>query len=299
VWFVTGNTVTESIVFAGIDPTQSRAFPLPAHYSFGSSMGIAVASDGSVWAGIDLALLHLNPTTGLITTYRVPITSNGFRVITAIAVSGTDTVALAIDDDDDVVLFRAGRFVTWSLPVNTQPEDVAYLNDGTLGVSLSDLNTHTYDRVVTYTPTGVRRESAPVDVYHLASNGTEFVSVDDQIVTFNARAQLTATLPFVPTLKPKVLIISPLAVLPNGKLLLRSGDGVLVASLTTGATYVVQLPRVACPTAISSSAGGTSSPAGSLCEEYPDVVTSDGAGDLWMLLANETQIDVVPGFGAS
>jgi hypothetical protein len=299
VWFVTGNEVTESIDFVGVDPDQSRVFPLPTHYSIGSSVGIAVASDGTVWAGIDLVLIHLNPTTGAMTTYPVPTPSNGFRAITAIAVTGSDTVALAIYDTDQVVVFRDGRFVDWSLPTNTEPWDVAYLKDGTLGVSLSDLNTHTYDRVVTYTPSGARSESQLVDVYHLASTGTQFVSVENQIVVFNASAQLTATLQFVPTLKPKVLIISPISVLPNGDLLLRSGDGVLVSSLTTGATVVLQLPRAACPNPISFSVPPPSHPAGYLCEQIPNLVASDGEGDLWMLLGTPLQVDVVEGFGTS
>ena len=296
VWFVTGNEVTESIDFVSIDPNQSRVFPLHAHYSFGVHLGIGVASDGTVWVGINLMLIHLNPTTGAMTTYRVPMPNNGFRVITAIAITGPNTVALAIDDTDEVVLFRGGRFVDWSLPANTEPLDVAYLKNGTLGVSLLDFDTHTYDRIVTYTPNGARSEGPLVDVYHLASTGTQFVSVENQIVLFNARAQLTATLQFVPTLKPKVLIISPLGILPNGDLLLQSGDGVLVASLTTGVTAVLQVPRAACPNPLSSSVPPASHPAGSLCEQIPSLVTSDGAGDLWMVLGDELQIDVVEGF---
>jgi hypothetical protein len=299
VWFVTGNQVTESIDFVGIDPDQSRVFPLPTHYSFGVDVGIAVASDGTVWAGLGLALIHLNPTTGAITTYQVPIVKNGFRVITALAVTGTDTVALAIYDADQVVVFRDGRFSDWPLPLNTQPLDVAYLTDGTLGVSLSDLNTHTYDRVVTYTPAGARSESQLVDVYHLVSTGTQFVSVENQIVVFNARAQLIRTLQIVPALKPNALIMNSLGVLPDGDLLVRSGDGILVSSLTTGATIVLQLPRAACPNPISYSVPLPTHPAGYLCEQTPDVLATDGSGDLWMTLGNETHIDVVEGVGTN
>lgn len=310
VWFVTGNMATASIVFVGVNPSRSRVFSLHAHYSLGSAGGIAVASDGTVWAGIKMVLIHLNPTTGAVTTYRVPTPGDssaaeaynpawikGTHFINAVAVTGPDTVALAIQDADQVVVFRGGRFVGWSLPVNTVPEDVAYLNDGTLGVSLSDFNTHHYDRVVTYTRSGARSESPLVDVFKLASTGTRFVSVDKQMDIFNADARLTATVPFVPAINPTLVITGGLGILPNGDLMVRSGDGILVASLSTGATVTLQLPRAACPNSISFSVPPPPHPAGYLCEQTPYLVASDGAGDLWMTLGNETQIDVVEGVG--
>jgi len=108
---------------------------------------------------VNMVLIHLNPTTGAVTRYRVPTPSDsaaaeaynppfvkGTHYISAVAVTGSNTVALAIADSDQVVVFHSGRFADWSLPTNTVPEDVAYLGDGTLGVALGDFNTHYRDR---------------------------------------------------------------------------------------------------------------------------------------------------------
>jgi hypothetical protein len=310
VWFVTGTITTESIVFVSVDPNQDRAFPLHAHYSYGIAGGIAVAGDGTVWVGIRMALIHLDPTTGAMTTYPVPTPGDsaaaeaynpswikGTHFINAVAVTGTDTVALAIQDADQVVLFRGGRFVDWSLPVTTVPKDVAYLNDGTLGVSLSDFKTHQFDRLVTYTPSGARSESQLVDVGNLISTGTQFVSSEplaDQVTVFNAHAQLTATVRFVPAITPNS---SGLGILPDGELVAGGGDGVLIANLPSGATVDLRFPGVACPNPISFSVP-PSYPPGHLCEQTPLVVATDGAGDVWMVLSNHPQkVDVLEGVG--
>lgn len=315
VWFVTGTDAATSIVFVSVNPSQDRVFSLHTYYPLGIDGGIAVASDGTVWAGINMVLIHLNPTTGAVTKYRVPTPGDsaaaeaynppsvkGTHSITAVAVAGTDTVALAILDADQVVVFHAGRFVDWSLPLNTVPQDVAYLKDGTLGVSLSDYNTHYFDRVVTFAPSGQRSESPSVEVMNLVSTGTQFVSVANQMVVFNTHAQLTATVPFVPAIKPNPIEISALGILPNGDLMMEGWDGVLLANLSSGTTVDLRLPRVACPNQSSISyppgfATFTPYPAGYLCTQKPQLVASDGAGDVWMILGNPYEIDVLEGAG--
>ncbi len=316
VWFVTGSDGAASIVFVSVNRSQDRVFSLHAYYPLGVDGGIAVASDGTVWAGINMVLIHLNPTTGAVTNYRVPTPGDsaaaeaynppfakGTHSITAVAVTGTDTVALAILDADQVVVFHAGRFVDRSLPTNTVPEDVAYLADGTLGVSLTDYNTHHRDRVVTFTPSGARSESQLVDVWNLVSTGTQFVSVANQMVVFNAHAQVTAAVPFVPAIKPSPIEISALGILPNGDLMMEGWDGVLVASVSSGATVDLRFPRVACsgPSSISIPPGFTAAPTSNpaeLCAQKPNLVASDGAGDIWMVLGDPSEIDVVEGVGA-
>jgi hypothetical protein len=316
VWFVTGTDAATSIVFVSVNPSQDRVFLLHTYYPLGVDGGIAVASDGTVWAGINMVLIHLNPTTGAVKKYPVPTPGDssaaeaynppfvkGTHSITAVAVTGTDTVALAILDSDQVVVFHAGRFVDWSLPLNTVPQDVAYLEDGTLGVSLSDYNTHHFDRVVTFTPSGKRSESPSAEVMNLVSTGTHFVSVANQMVVFNAHAQLTAMVPFVPAIKPSPISISALGILPNGELMMEGWDGVLVASLSSGTTVDLRFPRVACsgPSSISYPPGvspPTPYPVGYLCAQKPQLVASDGAGDVWMTLSNPSEIDVVEGVGA-
>jgi hypothetical protein len=315
VWFVTGTDAVTSIVFVSVDPSQDRVFSVHAYYPLGVEGGIAVASDGTVWAGVNMVLIHLNPTTGAVTTYRVPTPGDsaaaeaynppfakGRHDISGLAVTGTDTVALAIADADQVVVFHNGRFIDWSLPKNTVPADVAYLHDGTLGVTLDDFNTHHRDRVVTFAPNGARSESQLTDVWNLVSTGTEFVTVTNQMIVFDARAQVTATVPFVPAIKPSPIDISALGILPNGDLMMEGWDGVLVTSLSSGTTVDLRFPSVACsePPSIGIPPGFTPLPssAGRLCAQKPQLVASDGAGDVWMVLTNQSEIAVLEGVGA-
>ena len=205
-------------------------------------------------------------------------------------------MALAIDDTDEVVLFRGGRFVDWWLPANAEPLDVAYLKNGTLGVSLLDFDTHTYDRIVTYTPNGARSEGPLVDVYHLASTGTQFVSVENQIVLFQcscaAHGDVCSRSNFQAQSAHHQSARNP----PQRRPPFAERGWPASQSLTTGVTAVLQVPRAACPNPLSSSVPPASHPAGSLCEQIPSLVTSDGAGDLWMVLGDKSQIDVVEGF---
>jgi len=316
VWFITGTDTGTSLVFVSVVPSEDHVYSVHAYYPLGAAGGIAVASDGTVWAGVNMVLIHLDPTTGAVTTYRVPTPGDsraaeaynppsikGTHFINALAVTGTDTVALAIEDADQVVVFHNGRFADWSVPANTVPEDVAYLEDGTLGVSLGDYNTHYRDIVAAFTPAGARSVSPLIDVWNLVSTGTQFVTVTNQMLVFDARAHVTATVPFVPTINPRPIDISELGILPNGDLMMEGWDGVLVANLTSGATVDMRFPRVTCPDQSSISipvgvSAPTPYPAGYLCTRAPQLVAADGAGDVWMTLGNQSEIDVLDRVGA-
>jgi hypothetical protein len=317
VWFITGTDSGTSIVYVSVNPSQDRRYSLHAYYPLGVAGGIAVASDGTVWAGLNMVLIHLNPTNGVVTTFRIPTPGDsaaaeaynpasvkGTHFVTAVAVTGTDTVALAIEDADQVVVFHAGRFADWSLPRNTVPEDVAYLDDGTLGVTLADFNTHHRDRLVTFTAGGTGSESPLVDVWNVVSTGTRFVTVTGQMLIFNARAQLTATVPFVPAIRPSPIDISALGILPDGTLMMAGWDGVIVANVSGGMTIDLRFPRVTCPdlSSISPPVGAptmTPYPAGYRCTQAPELVASDGAGDVWMTLGNPSEIDLLERVGAT
>jgi hypothetical protein len=314
VWFVTGTDAGTAIVHVSVIPSHSHVYSLHAYYPLGASGGIAVASDGTVWAGVNMMLIHLTPRSGAVTTYRMPMPgdkdaaevnnppSMDPHFVNAVAVNGTDTVALAIWDADQVVVFHHGRFTDWSLPANTVPGDVAYLDDGTLGVALLDYTTHYEDTVVTFTPTGTRSESPRIDVTSLVSTGRHFVTTTNQIIAFDARAQITATVPFVPAIKPYPLAGSGLGILPNGDLIVEGWHGVLVANLSSGVTTDMRFPRGTCPDlrGISIPPGTrppTPYPAGYLCDQAPQLMATDGAGDVGLTLGNQSEIDVLEGVG--
>jgi len=135
------------------------------------------------------------------------------------------------------------------------------------------------------------------------STGTHFVTVANRMLVFNAHAQLTATVAFVPAVKPNLINNSGLGILPDGDLIVGSGNGLLRASLSNGTTVNLLFPLVSCPDRSSISIpvlpSGTPTltpfPAGSRCAQAPQLVASDGAGDVWLFLGDQTEIDVVEG----
>jgi hypothetical protein len=138
------------------------------------------------------------------------------------------------------------------------------------------------------------------------STGTQFVTVANRVLAFNARAQLTSTVPFGPTIKASSISGDALGILPNGTLITASGDGVLVANLSGGTAVDMRFPRVTCPNRADESIPPlppgvptfTPYPAGYLCAQAPLLLASDGAGDVWMTLGNSSEIDVLEGVGA-
>jgi hypothetical protein len=74
--------------------------------------------------------------------------------------------------------------------------------------------------------------------------------------------------------------------------------GVLVANPSTGATLDMRFSRGPCPdlNGISIPSGErppTPYPAGYLCAQAPQLMATDGAGDVWLTLGNQSEIDVL------
>jgi hypothetical protein len=302
VWFLTGNDVRSSMAFVSVNSAQDRIYPLPQNYEEDATGGIAIATDGTVWAGIHMTLIHLYPSTGTVKTYHLG--TPGYHYIDSVAASGSGTVALGVAYAPLVVIFHDGKLTSWPLPAKTQAQDVAYLSDGTLGVTLDDEATGRADRFVTFSPGGLRSESPPVLVWSVLSTGTRFVTVALQIVVFDARAQVTGEVPFVPTINPESFSGFDLGILPDGDLMTTYRAGLLVANISTGETTELQLPRTTCPNPDDISPPFpadtptmTPYPAGYLCPQSAGLMAADGAGDIWMTLGNQSQIDVVAAGG--
>ncbi len=277
---------------------------LPDHYVLGADSGIAVARDGSIWVGVDMALIHLNPATGAIATFAVPTPSDslaaeGYRPeavrgqhdIRAIAVWGSE-VAIAISASAQMVAFDGHGFKEWMLPSNTDPLDVAYLDDGTLGVSLNDYATHQVDKISTFTPTGVRTDSSTVSAWDLASVGTTFVTLTRQVTTVNSRGQVSGAANLASSSDASAVqpvSVRPIGILPDGDVIAASTNGVMAVNRVTGETSDVRLPLVSCLPPTASIPVGYTPSASKDCPQIPILLTPDASGDVWLLLPDAPQ----------
>jgi hypothetical protein len=164
--------------------------------------GLAVDGSGNVWLGLNNMLISLNPSTGAVTIAQLPTPSEdaaseqglppllqGFHDTVSIASDPTTgDIAIAMSQADCVEIYAptAGTFDLLPLPASTSPTGVAYADDGTLGVSLVDYNTHSYDEVVTFPPgsgagaksrgkVGLAKVAGVPDSLNIASVGDRFI----------------------------------------------------------------------------------------------------------------------------
>jgi streptogramin lyase len=315
-WFLTGSSVSTSIVYVSVDPTQDRSYTLPAVLVFGFDTAIAVDPDGSVWVGARMSLVHLIPATGVATVYPVPTpadspaaesylppSAQGTYDITSLAVSRSGVVAMAISAAAQVTVLSQGQFDAWPLPAGTDPVDVAFLNDGTLGVNLDDYATHRIDEVATFTSNGGRTDSGVIatEVPSLVSTGDAFVSAGTYMATIGDQAQVLRTANLAASGNPEAspIVSLPMSVLPSGNLVLPSMDGISLINSSSGQVTDVALSGGLCgsPTANMPAPPANFSlrptPAG--CPEIPLFVAADRDGNLWLIEPDQEQIAVVQG----
>ncbi len=319
VWFLSSTYTTSTIFFVSPDNSEDRSWSLGAHYPLGADSGIAVAPDGTVWAGVGMVLIHLVPTTGSVVTYQVPnpVESSaaasyepafvkGSHDIVAVAVSTSDVVALALSASSQVVMFSGSAFSAWDLPPNTTPRDVAYLSDGILGVALNDFVTHNADKLATFTTAGLRTDSASLSAWDLASNGTNFLTIASSIATIDAEAQVTSSVPVAADpgsggRAPTPVIQGPVSVLPDGSVLVPSSDGVMAVNASSGQAADISLPFTSCSSSNVAFPHGftpSASPAAQTCPDTPLMVDTDGAGDIWaQLQSSPDSIELIDGAG--
>lgn len=298
VWFIAGSDTDTAIFYVSPLPSEDRTYNLGRTFPIGEYTAIAVAPDRSVWAGVNMTLVHLYPATGKVTMYDVPSPQDnaaaesyrppsvqGAHYITALSVNPVGAVALAISASAQVTLFEHGVFSAWPLPANTGPVDVAYLPDGTLGINLANYASHHTDEVATFTATGDRTLSATVSAPHLVARGSSFVSVSSVQTTLDRRANVTSATPLhlSGAQAQPVTAVQP-TVLQTGTVVIPSTDGILL-TLPTGGTTDVAFPAVPCFSRSGSLPPHVQPPLSSaVCHESPVVVAADAADNVWMLL---------------
>jgi hypothetical protein len=318
VWFLSSTDATSTIFFVTPDRSEDRSWSLGAHYPLGADSGIAVAPDGSVWAGVGMVLIHLVPATGAVVTFQVPnpVESSaaasyepgfvqGSHDIVAIAVSSSGVVALALSASSQIVVLTGNAFSAWDLPRNTTPRDVAYLSDGTLGVALNDFVTHNADKLATFTTAGVRTDSPSLSAWDLASNGTSFLTIASTITTVDAEASVTNSVPISASQggganAPTPVIQGPVSVLQDGNVLVPSSDGLMAVDASNGQAADVSLPFTTCSSANEAFPYGFTprASAGETCPNTPLMVSSDESGDIWAQLASSPDsIELIDGAG--
>jgi hypothetical protein len=319
VWFLSSTDATSTIFFVSPDKSEDRSWSLGAHYPLGADSGIAVAPDGSVWAGVGMVLIHLVPATGSVITLHVPnpVESSmaasyepnfvkGSHDIVALAVSSSGVVAVALSASSQVVVLSGTIFSAWDLPPNTTPRDVAYLSDDTLGVTVNDFVTHKADRIATFTTAGRRTDSPSVSAWDLASTGTSFLTLAGTVATVDAEARVTHSVPMAApkrsaTDTPTPVIQGPVSILPDGDVLVPSSDGVMAVNASNGQAKDGPLPFSSCSSINVVFPPGFTPRASSSTQSCPDtplMVVTDAAGDIWAQLSSSpNSIALINGAG--
>ena len=310
-WFLSGSDKVTAILFASSTPSKDRNYPLQKSLVLGADSGIAIAPDGTVWAGAQQTLVHLVPATGALTEYAVPTPSDsasaesyrptsvqGTHDIVSIAVSNSGSVAIAQSAAAQVTVLRNGTFSSWPLPANTAPVDVAYLEDGTLGVGLADYATHHVDKVATFSQAGGRALTEGVAGSHMVGHGDRFLTVTDHIIAIDNQARVAATVSLSSaTNHAQPITVRPITVLPSGNIAEPSTDGVLLANVSNGQTTDERLPMGPCVPSSAALPPGVTTPASpASCPSSPLLVAADGSHNLWLVLPQrQNEIAVVAG----
>lgn len=276
--------------------------PLSRRLRTGSASGFAVTATGVAWLGLNSTLIRIETRTGQVRSWTIPAlraAGTGRPAVEALAADANGQIAIAMSNSSAIALFsqRTGRFTEMTMPVSTYvPQSLAYARDGTLGVSFTDSNHPGWDRV-----------------YLLPRSGPQFIeNVDDAVgvtpygehslIVGVAKPDLVSSVGHVTRLVgPGDLIhldvaTSAPAQLPNNKLSSVVGPGYLsypvgaqsVTAAKTSSVLYLAAPN-SCGTVTvklpGSAATQPTEPAPSTCPWPFRLLTSDSAGDVWVVPA--------------
>jgi hypothetical protein len=276
--------------------------PVARRLHLGDPSGFTVTPSGVAWLGLDSTLIRVETRTGRVRSWSIPKPrpgGTGRSAVEALAANADGQIAVAMSHSSAIQVFsqRTGRFTEVKLPTTTdQPRSMAFARDGTLGVSFTDSS---------------RRDRA--GVYLLPKTGPLFIaSVDDAIgvtpygarslIIGVARPDLVTTNGYVTHLvgpsdmaNLDVASAAP-AQLPDHKLTSVVGAGYLsypVSSKSVTAAKTSSVLYLAAPNSCGtvtvklpgSAATQPTEPAPSSCPWPFRLLTSDSAGDVWVVPA--------------
>jgi hypothetical protein len=232
----------------------------------GLQAAIAIDSFGTIWLGQNRSLVSYKPATGAIATTSVPETGidsgltswrpsemSGDQSITAMAAGPSGQLAIASDNSDALQILNTtnGSFTQLVLPTGTEPNDVAYDADGTLGVSESVYSqghpTTTYNLLIVH-PDGTQTNVPDVPTINLTATRSGFLANDSQqFVAASGSLQASPTPTAVGTASG-----SSIAARAGGWSAVTGTDTIytsragIVVNGTDGSVHVVQLPQFNC-----------------------------------------------------
>ncbi len=264
--------------------------------------GFTVTRSGVAWLGLNSTLIRVETRTGRVRSWPIPAPrpgGQGSPAVEALAANSDGQIAVAMSHSSAIQVFsqRTGRFTEVTLPTTTdQPQSMAFARDGTLGVSFTD--------------SGHRGRAG---VYLLPKTGPLFVApVEDAIgvtpygasslIVGVARPDLVSTTGDVtPLVGPSdmanldVASAAP-AQLADNKLTTVVGAGYLsypvgapsVTAAKTSSVLYLAAPNSCGTVSVKlpgSAATQPTEPAPSSCPWPFRLLTSDSAGDVWVVPA--------------
>ena len=153
VWFLDENESDVSVFFWDARTSRLRQYSLghSAEHGlvYGIQAAITVAPDGTVWAGANSTLVELNPRSGRSSFIAVPAPDNpgseaarpepvkGYHAIESLSADSGGDLAIAMSAASAVMEYHSSTrsFTELWLPKGAEPLDVAFAQDGSLGVA--------------------------------------------------------------------------------------------------------------------------------------------------------------------
>jgi hypothetical protein len=270
--------------------------------------GMGVSSSGSVWLGTGDVLVELDPSTGDVKTWAVPMPRDnpdgeqnagpalqGIHYVQGLAVGPRGEVAIATWDSSSVEIFdpTSGTFTQLPMPtVNDEPLAVAFSDNGSLGVGFADLSTGVADSALIVSPTGSESTVSAADSSAITAYGSSAFILGTShpyLVTSSGQASAlqTPTSPLAPSSES-----APVGLLPQGRIAAVTPAGVVEfpANATSSAaaaasSTTLALPQVQCGVALTGVAPPSPAPTPSgLCPPpVIQVMATDAAGDIWIV----------------
>jgi len=262
----------------------------------------------SVWMGINSSVIELDASSGRVRYWRIPVTrplaskylfraANGQAMPAAVqglavAPNGDVAVAMSQSSAAELLYSRSGKWRQINMPASfDEPISVGFSSTGVLGVGFADHKTHLANGFLIYRH-GNAATSAVRDAWEVTpiSNGDFLVGASrpDIVGVDGVSAHLATPAALLDPTGPA----EPPAYLPTNQVIFITESGVIRFPVETVhqnariAATALSLPRVRCAVlmrSISVLPGARRPSHGRWCSVPIQLMTSDAAGDIWVL----------------